>query len=933
VLEYDLPNIGDWVGTQLPVVAGSLVDLSTAKSLTLRLRGLDLEGEVQVHLEIGAIGEDLDDDDTLDAEPSSTSTGFTFNDTGRFPAALKVGAGPLLEGNRVMDSEDRDGSGTLTEEDANRVVHEADTAQHHFDGSLADTGWVTATFVFADDDRAKLEQARSIRIVLEGRDPSSSGRIMVDLISVARSAYWADSSSGTVTVREIAERLSAEDPGSGQRLSDVEPDAMEMFHPSGETQEVLEAAWNGTGGADVTVTGYTEKKTGGIAYDTAVVYLRGVALAPTASLAFALLDAEGDGIQWSLLDLTGLADEAWHELRASRKSGTVTLDGIPATGSVTFDADHGELGLLKVTVSGSTDGTLFLDEVHLRDPHMAVGAALKAEASWSRPGVIWKAGSVPLIANASVDQKLSLSTAGFTSLYGTPAQTEEVTSRTKIGVDILYARLRADIVLRDVGGEFVGLGSHRLVIPSEPSMINLTDAFSLSGTREFSREDTLQIQPLGTLAIWLGAKADGTDDLLTQEWTASVAAKPLADLSLGLDLGFSQESTGYVLPGQWYGASWVNAAELVVPWYDGTEVERTEKLSADISTKIGPVNAAVSIDVSATGTDFTTLSRLQEDAIDVSWSVAWPVGGSGDDGAAITLRYARSLELAGVRAAGDPFTAEASVFFRRLADQKYFLLGLPLLEILLDDTEKVLDAWDGIDAAAWEPSLSVSVERRSGSRLIDLFVPSIAELSVTRVLEKRAELSKNEIQIRPRLFTHAINLFGKLGSHPIMPFYRTDEFSIALSGVVSGPAAADFSLSALTLELSADILGFKDQSLTLVNVFSLASEHELVTDGLQTAFDWTTRPAGGVRLPYLPESIAHAGYFEHRESLDLDLRLSGSSTSHPLTLILGHATSLVYPDRGSVKASLKAGFDVESLSGTHAYRFAIEAGLEAKLSF
>ena len=33
---------GDWVGAQLPVVAGSLADLSTAKSITVRMKGLDL---------------------------------------------------------------------------------------------------------------------------------------------------------------------------------------------------------------------------------------------------------------------------------------------------------------------------------------------------------------------------------------------------------------------------------------------------------------------------------------------------------------------------------------------------------------------------------------------------------------------------------------------------------------------------------------------------------------------------------------------------------------------------------------------------------------------------------------------------------------------------------------------------------------------------
>jgi hypothetical protein len=42
-------------------------------------------------VEVGAIGEDLDGDGVLDAEPSATSTGFSFDDTAN-GVVLKVGA-------------------------------------------------------------------------------------------------------------------------------------------------------------------------------------------------------------------------------------------------------------------------------------------------------------------------------------------------------------------------------------------------------------------------------------------------------------------------------------------------------------------------------------------------------------------------------------------------------------------------------------------------------------------------------------------------------------------------------------------------------------------------------------------------------------------------------------------------------------------------
>jgi len=930
VFEYDLAADGDWVAAQLPVAAGSLADLSTAKSITIRLKGIELTDDVEVRLEIGAIGEDLDGDGALDAEPSATSTGFAFNDT-RNGAVLSVGAGPRLEGNRVRDSEDRDGSGTLTTEDPERVVQRST-------GAIIDTDPHTFTWELVDADRAKLQQARSVRVAivaLAGGSSGASGRILVDLVSVEGSGYWATPASGAVTVQEIAEELSTNDPGDARRLGDVQAEAMKLFHPAGEVQEVLEMTWTAATTGFV-MTGTTAKKTGGIVYDTVVAYVRGVGNLPgsAATVDFELLDGAGNDVSWSL-PASQLTDEEWHVLTVSLAEKTIRLDGGTSFGAPAFDNGYGDLSLLRMTVSGlsgSAVGSLFLDEVHLRDPKTAWGAALQAEASWRRSGVLWKAGSVALLADVSVEQTLSLTTAGFTSLYGIPAAASDVTSRTEIGADILYASLRADLVLRAVGGEFVGSGGHRITIPAASSPVAFSDAFSLTGTGEFSREDSLRIRPLEALDMTLDAKADGTEELLRQEWAASVKAAPLPWLSLGLDLGFTQAATGYALPQLWYGARWAREMALLAPWYDETPVERTEGLSADITAKIRSVDASLSIDAGATATGFTSSSRDQEDTVDVAWSATWPSGQSVGAGPSVALTYTRSLSLGGDRTKGDPFCAEAEDFFRLLGGQRYYLLGVPVLEMFLDDTDEVLAAWGGVERATWNPSLSVSFARRFGSRLSDLFVPATAELSVSRLVEKRADLAENRILIEPRLTSRALNLFGRLGSHPLMPFYRTDEFTIALSAAVSGSTAASLSLSELSLEAAADILGFTEQSLLLVNVFTLGPGARSAADDLQATFDWTTHPPRGVRLPYLPQSVAETGYFEHRESLDLDVRL-GENPSHPVTLLLGHATRLVYPDRGSIRAGLKTGFDLESLSGSFAFRFAIEASLEAKLSF
>jgi hypothetical protein len=61
---------------------------------------------------------------------------------------------------------------------------------------------------------------------------------------------------------------------------------------------------------------------------------------------------------------------------------------------------------------------------------------------------------------------------------------------------------------------------------------------------------------------------------------------------------------------------------------------------------------------------------------------------------------------------------------------------------------------------------------------------------------------------------------------------------------------------------------------------------------------------------------------------------SDTGAYHPLTLVLGHSSSIVYEGHGTIKASLNLGMDAESLGGAGiAWRLAIRAALEAKLTF
>ena len=411
VMDFDVAA-GQWVGSQMPVAGGADTDLTEARSVTIRLRTENVTaGDFQVHLQLGSIGEDLDSDAILDAEASSTVAGFPFNSASG--AILKVGAGQDLQGNGLLDTEDRNGNDILDFEEPSRVVT-IDPAALAFS---ADTGWTTVTHALTDAERARLGASRGVRIVITPVTVASVGRVVIDSLSIEKSPVLdAEGHRGallaTLGAREVSEALlGADDPGSGSRLADLFPDVVNQFHSGTAGQEVLQFQWQSVAADTARLTGYASQGTGGIPYESVVLYARatGGAVDGSSTLAFSLLDSDGKGIRWSFAGSV-LADARWHELKVSRDGLSVTRDGSPVTASVTWDASSGDLAHLTLDVSHATslaDGAVYLDEIQCTQPRVALGAALVGSLSARFPGTVLGAGSVVLLSNVTIDEQIS----------------------------------------------------------------------------------------------------------------------------------------------------------------------------------------------------------------------------------------------------------------------------------------------------------------------------------------------------------------------------------------------------------------------------------------------------------------------------------------------------------------------------------------------
>ncbi len=959
VFQFELDTNLQWVGAQLPISPGTDVDLSSARAVTIRMEGYQIAGgSVDVYLQIGSISEDLDGSGILKAELSTADPGFTFTDQAHGNIGLRVGAGPKLQGNGKLDSEDRNANGILDREDPNRIVTIGPTGDETASALILPTGtsgWVTVTVALSDQDRAKLLQAREVRIIIkpDGATPSATGYVLIDSISIQATPFWAQAASAdrnNISVQEIQEQF-APQPPSGATLESRFSDRMKQFHPNGEEQDILQVQWGtltNTTPPELTIKGFTTQGTGGINYQTVVAYIR-TTTASGVSYDFTLTDSGGLGVEWTLSD-TDFAGDEWHELRVSRLDNTVKIDGGSVGAPKRFDSSTGDITQLKISVSGPTSGFppaagfLFIDEVYFTDPQGSIGAAFTGSLAMQFPGAVLTAGGTPVISNVTIQQDLTLMSAGFSSLYGVPSPAEDLYSRTEVGADVLVARVQADVKVRETAGNLAVFGGHKVTVPAVIIPLTVMDAFALDGAGGFSREDRVDLGPVIATSASADAQAalDPTTGLLTQTWLGHLSIAPPIPASLSTDLELSQSLSGYDLGSEFYWNQWAQTLSLLAPYEGGLDYGRLEKLSARLSVPASPVGLDLQASTQAQGSNYplpeTPGPYTQENDLQLSGALLFNLG---PGGSTLSVGYKRLLSVITNPLPGPRFTGEANELVNVLSQQGYLLTSLPFVELFSDNSGAILPIWQAYGAgtqATYNPAFTVGVKRNYGSRLSDLFVPSSADLSIGQMLRLSSSISQTDIYITAQTSSRAINLFGKLGSMPSLPMFTTDEYGINLSASVAGNSSESLRFSEATAVVSASLTGEKETGFTFADSFKWDQNQTTLqvsfTNSIQTYLDWSVYPDGGIDVPYVSAALGKNAHIAHRESASFTVNYIEDQDYHPGTFLVGHATSLVFPSHGSVKGSVNVGADTETaLTGGLIWRLAVGFGIEAKLTF
>ena len=947
VAEFQL-DASEWVGFQLPIsYAQGLSDLSSYESVSLLYGTIDDPGDFEIYLQIGELGEDLDGDG-LDQELSESANGFVFSDDTNL-VDLRVGSGPQNTGNGFLDTEDVDGNGFLDPEDAAAVQNIVTTTAESVSG---DTDPAVMKYVFSQADKARLKRVRGVRVLIaddSGIGGGASGRLLIGDISLQGSRFAAEGMGVTVAAREIEEQPA--DP----QLADSFEQAYENFHPYDERQQILEVEWSGGAGTGQwSVRGYTEAQTEGVRYRNVVYYYRDPDGDGT-TLEFSLLDSADRGIRW---EFPPVLSDSWSEIRVSLEEGKVYRNGIELPGSaVTQNESARSLSVFTVSLTGADTGTLYLDELHLTDPVGSLGAAASLQLELFLPGSLLELGGHSVIHDLSFRQSASYATAGFATLYGNPAAVQSFVSVSELDLGLSLLDVSADFTLAAGDTQPALGGGHRLTVPNVPFPLVLFDSFSLrdraAGT-EMQRANALQLDLPPLLRLDLSQQAGNVEGVLDQSWAAGLGFTP-SPISLQNNLEMAGSYTDYALPGCGYLDSWIRGYTLLVPVSDAAVIERTADLDLDWDLNTVPVGLQLLWRHGFQSYDFTMTERTLRSSAGMEIGIPVAVQLEGTTVFSLQSGYRRDLQVDSYEMGGGDFSMDLSGSFGRIYAQRYLYEQIPYLELYSAQAEKLfLDLSSGLEYAAYGAEAYLQMSRRFSSTIRDLLLPSSLEIAVRKDFVKDQDLSdlSNTYSLNAR--STALNLFGDFGAYRLFPFYRSDEFStsLTLSLEADGTGVQTSGQSPirgwrLDLDHFFSFAGAGDGELTLENRLDLSSYRadEPPTDedpsgrswgnSVKLLYNWFRYPQTGVQLPLVPEKVGREGYWEHQESLEMELEGAVEQASyHPFNLVVSHESALLLPDFGEISAEIAAGVDVERTeTGTHYWRLGLRGGLSVQIEF
>ncbi len=973
-----------WVAGQIAVSGGDEIDLSAAEELEFLWKSPNIDiaravDSIDVRLQIGATAEDLDADGNLERGASPQRPWFSFDHN---DISFRAGFPVALIYNHIYD-EDGNGNNLLDIDEPARIYTSDNMAE--IPNESAGNGWRRAKILLSPADRARLRNARSIRVVIRSIDGASEGTIIFADFVFRGAGSFISGNSGRVSARSFPDRPSKGIP----TLLDQFEEARSVFHPAGERQRALKIEWGGATGDEPAMSGdprwrlvdSVEPAHAGD-YRFLAFYLRVERISADRSPVLSITmtnrptpDSEGEtapgdlrGIAAAIplpIDGDGASGGRWRKIAIDSSNGTLFIDGkqsnsaaLPASMRGIGAPRRGDrLRYLTVQMDGSDSGVILLDELHWLEAPARLDGSAELSARWRYDGTIASIGQFPLIANLSAAQYLNVASAGVDAGAGQYPLGDRASSRSEIGADLFGARfdLYLDIDSNLIDSPFVGAG-HTIVIPAIPFPLSFHDIYRKSYNRPDetlyrSSEVRLEFPEAGSWSV----SADGRarDGRLRQRWRASQLALWEFPVRFDWSIAAGQETDYAIDRASIYPASWIADFALVAP------TPPTNTISRDA---IGDLRLSLAIDESIIWWEILASYRNNSATLERQYNRATAELGAellfGDSVAPWIVEpyYRRSLATAFRIDSSADFGSDITGYFDKLPDTIY--AAIPIVELF--DPALAEQAAKATASLADANYTAVAGARLTAPRLetlAALIIPQTFSASLQRTITRDDDRVEDQSILTTAVGWSFIEENADSGEPPGINFRPRDIFRAEAFGL----SGAGFSSDGALL-LSVDIPRNDDDAIAW-RIGYFASAQFALSEGIglrldgeidveqpnaalplsdqDDLFDGDSRlrlsllgAASITWLTLLPEDIR----VDHNERFEFSIEPSyGGIDENIYIIVIGHESSLQVIKFGHIGLFFDASLSFQphlqdAVENTRAI-FGIQAGIRGTLQF
>ncbi|HKJ85756.1 MAG TPA: hypothetical protein VKA06_06750, partial [Spirochaetia bacterium] len=249
ILDYDIDAPENWAAGVVRINGGIGTDFSDTRSFKIPYRVLESDGTVRVFVQLGAIGEDLDADGTLD----TGAGGLPFLDAA---AGITLPTGTIPAPGFTY-TEDANGNGVLDPELPDRVLSREIT-ELTIPASETAAPWQFAEIALTSAEARRLSHTRAVRFLVYADSGDVTGRIAFGSIEANGSSFATSVPMDGVSdpAVSVSERL--ESDFEGESLASVFPDVASRFTADDTAPRLLSVAWTSLGTDAITLSRASE---------------------------------------------------------------------------------------------------------------------------------------------------------------------------------------------------------------------------------------------------------------------------------------------------------------------------------------------------------------------------------------------------------------------------------------------------------------------------------------------------------------------------------------------------------------------------------------------------------------------------------------------------------------------------------------------------